>query len=96
MAYDSRRVALRWRSYWGRKSDSSSLHLRLHEISAIGCSRERISRESLLWDEVNIRHDRRVEGREGANNSPSMGEIGMQISYLLQHSTPLRFMLLVS
>lgn len=77
MAHDSRRVTLSWRSYGGRKSDSSSLHSMLHKIGGI-CSGEGISRESLLGNEVDIRHGRTVGEREGANNSPGIGEIGMQ------------------
>lgn len=87
MAHDSRPVTLSWRSYGGRKSDSSSLHSRLHKIGAIG-SREGKSRESLLGNEVDIRHGRTVAGREGANNSPWHRRDRYAINKAsLQHST---------
>lgn len=56
-AQDSRGVALSRRSYGGRNGDSMSLPLRLHKVSAIGCSREGKSRESLFWNKIDVRHD---------------------------------------
>lgn len=96
MAHDSRRVTLRWRSYGRRKSESSSLHLRLHKIGAIRCSRERKSREPLLGNEVDIRHGRIVAEREGANNSPWHRRYRYAIKPAYSTAPQLRFMMLVS
>ena len=59
--HDSRAVALSWRSYGGRNGESAHLTLRLHEVGAVGRSREgRESREPLLRNKVDVRHDERT------------------------------------